>query len=101
MDQFPMALYRMPGREPHELGGITSMLVHSQAELDAQLADGWFASAPEAKAAFDAAQKKPPSDDEPPTREELETKAAELGLKFDGRTSDKKLRDMIAAAIEE
>ena len=30
-----------------------------------------------------------------PTREELEMKATELGLQFDGRTSDKKLRQRI------
>jgi hypothetical protein len=31
----------------------------------------------------------------PPTRSELEQKAAELGLKFDGRTSDNKLGQKI------
>jgi len=30
-----------------------------------------------------------------PTREELEMKATELGLQFDGRTSDNKLRQRI------
>jgi hypothetical protein len=34
-------------------------------------------------------------DDAPPTREELEAKAAELGIKFDGRTGDKKLGQLI------
>ena len=29
------------------------------------------------------------------TRAELEAKASEMGLKFDGRTSDRKLRQMI------
>lgn len=40
-------------------------------------------------------------DNMPPTREELAQKATELGLKFDGRTSVKKLRQMIEAAVSE
>lgn len=96
MDRFPQALYRFPGKESHELGNLSSMLVHSQTELDAQLADGWHETAQEAKDAFEA----PPVKDDAAERAELETKATELGLKFDGRTSDKKLRDMIAAAEE-
>ena len=36
-----------------------------------------------------------PSDNAPPTRAELETKAAQLGIKFDGLTRDKKLGQLI------
>jgi hypothetical protein len=36
----------------------------------------------------------------PASREALEAKATEIGIKFDGRTSDKKLRDLIAATLE-
>jgi pyridoxine/pyridoxamine 5'-phosphate oxidase len=36
-----------------------------------------------------------PQDDAPPTRAELEAKATELGIKFDGRTKDKKLGQLI------
>ena len=39
------------------------------------------------------------SDDAPPTRAELQQKADELGIKVDGRWSDRKLGDVIAAAI--
>jgi uncharacterized secreted protein with C-terminal beta-propeller domain len=35
----------------------------------------------------------------PPTRKEMETKARELGIKFDGRTPDKKLSSLIATAL--
>ena len=35
------------------------------------------------------------ADNAPPTRAELETKAKELGIKFDGRTKDKKLGQLI------
>jgi len=34
-----------------------------------------------------------------PTREEMAIKARELGIKFDGRTSDKKLSLLIATAL--
>ena len=34
-------------------------------------------------------------EDAPPTRAELETKAKELGIRFDGRTRDKKLGQLI------
>ena len=40
-----------------------------------------------------------PDDDAPPTRDELEAKARELGVKFDGRTSDKTLLSKIEAAL--
>jgi hypothetical protein len=35
------------------------------------------------------------TDEAPPTRAELEAKATELGIKFDGRTGDKKLGQLI------
>jgi hypothetical protein len=38
-------------------------------------------------------------DNAPPTREELEAKATELGIKFDGRYSDKKIAQMIDEAL--
>jgi len=41
-----------------------------------------------------------PEDNEAPTREELETKATELGIKFDGRTSDKKLNSLIESKLK-
>jgi D-alanyl-D-alanine carboxypeptidase len=40
-------------------------------------------------------------DDAPPTREELEAKATELGIKFDGRTKDKKLGQLIQDRLGE
>lgn len=42
-----------------------------------------------------------PDDDAPPTRAELEQKARELGVKFDGRTSDGTLLRRINAAMKE
>jgi hypothetical protein len=42
-----------------------------------------------------------PEENAPPTREELEAKATELGIKFDGRTTDKRLLDKITEALKE
>lgn len=39
-------------------------------------------------------------DNAPPTRTELETKAKELGISFDGRTTDRKLGERIADALK-
>ena len=39
-----------------------------------------------------------PDDNAAPTREEMEAKAIELGVKFDKRTSDKKLLKLIESA---
>jgi hypothetical protein len=36
-----------------------------------------------------------------PTREELEAKATELGIRFDGRTKDKKLGQLIQDRLSE
>ena len=40
------------------------------------------------------------ADDAPPTRAEIEEQATLLGIKFDGRTSDKRLLDRIAEAMK-
>jgi hypothetical protein len=42
-----------------------------------------------------------PDDDAAPTREELEAKATELGIRFDGRTRDKKLGQLIQDRLSE
>lgn len=42
-----------------------------------------------------------PIDDSAPTREELEAKATELGIRFDGRTKDKKLGQLIQDRLSE
>lgn len=43
----------------------------------------------------------PVSNDAAPTREELEAKATELGIRFDGRTKDKKLGQLIQDRLSE
>lgn len=114
-NEFPKMLYRPGGSEPIHGGHFGSLIVNDEAEEGAALADGWFLTTDEAAQADAAAKAKALADAEAatvsaaqalvdanaqPTRAELEQKATELGLPFDGRTSDRKLRDLIAAAIE-
>jgi len=93
-------VYRHPG--PHKIHGnlFDYKIVEGElregedaSDLDKALADGWYLTTPEAlESVLD--------DPENPTREELEAKATELGLKFTSRTSDKKLASEIEAALE-
>jgi len=112
MDEFPRMLYRAPGAEPIHGSMLATLIVPDADAQAAALADGWSLTTDEAKQIYADAQAaaaaKAAADalaavtnpDAPPTRAELEQKAAELGLKFDGRTSDRKLRDLIAATLE-
>jgi hypothetical protein len=72
--------------------------------MKARLADGWHESLVKAVEAFLSPEQSvdnftETTDDSPVTREELEHKARELGIKFDGRTTDKKLFDKIEEAL--
>jgi hypothetical protein len=72
-------------RKPSKpIDGINHRLLREQAEAAAQ------AEAPSVEVVDTV-----PEDDAPPTREELEAKAKELGIRFDGRTGDKKLGQLI------
>ena len=107
---FPAPLYRTPG--PYRKGrGLKTYRVagaKDQAQYDAMIANGWFPSYEEAAAGkianeiIKAAEAFEDAVDEvsAPTREELEQKAEELGVSFNKRTSDKKLAERIAAALE-
>ena len=84
--------YRAGGPWVLESGAYSLRLVADADDLQAATADGWHLDQYAARdaTAADAAQ---------PTRAELEQKAAELSIKVDGRWSDRKLRDVIAAAL--
>jgi hypothetical protein len=72
-------------RKPSKpIDGINHRLLREQAEAAAQ------AEAQDLEVVDTA-----PEDDAAPTREELEAKATELGIRFDGRTKDKKLGQLI------
>ena len=117
---FPTLVFKMPGSVLHPKGAHKFAQAKNQDELDSYLADGWFLTIDEAAEAMDEIdltphrrarkvilrrEKKPveieESEDDilPPTRLEMEIKAALLGIKFDGRTSDKKLLERIEEAL--
>ena len=78
-------------RKPSKpIDGINHRLLREQAEAAAQAQ----AQAPEAVATA-------PEDNAAPTRAELEAKATELGIRFDGRTKDKKLGQLIQDRLSE
>lgn len=99
MDQFPKMLYKSGGSEELHGGNFHTFIAQDEQDEAAALADGWHLSTPEAVASVSKAATPEVDDEAPPTREELEAKATELGIEFDGRTSNKKLGEKIAAAL--
>lgn len=110
---FPILVYKCPG-EHHAHDGATYKYksASSQEELEKLCADDWHDSLVKAVEAFKAPEvevKEPEivveedqsqaNKNAPPTREEMEVKAKELGIKFDGRTSDAKLLKLINASL--
>lgn len=110
MTVFPTILYKSPGKHLSRHGMFDFVGVKTQSEFDAKIKEGWHPS--QAAAFASVKQKTPPpqvmqpapiqptDENMPPTREELEQKAAELGLKFDGRTTDKRLLERIEEALK-
>ena len=97
--EFPSLVYKAEGKyiRPHGTYDFTG--ANNQEELDAKLKEGWFESLEAAIKGKTAAPEPVLDDNAPPTREELEAKATELGIKFDGRYSDKKIAQMIDEAL--
>jgi hypothetical protein len=103
MSNFPTTMYRVPGPHKKPRGGAYAYRGASdQAEFDALIAKGWFPSYEEAVAGKAAPKvvEQPIDEVSGPTRDELESKAKELGVSFNARTSDKKLAERIAVALE-
>lgn len=92
MTDFPTLVYRDGGPYQRRGGTFNSIVVNSQDEFDAALDAGCVMHPDFIGQDTDSA---------PPTRAELEAKATELGLKFDGRTSDKTLATKIQSALEQ
>ena len=109
--EFPRFVYLSPGNFRRGKTSYRYVSVNSLEEHDAYLAQGWSTSADLAIERANAPTPAPapapvpapvvPDDNAPPTRAELEAKARELGLKFDGRTSDRTLLRRITQAIGE
>ncbi len=94
--EFPRMLVRVGTAWTLESGTYDLATANDAEHMAALLADGWHPDQYAAKAAAEAVPAEEPDDDAPPTRDELEAKARELGIKFDGRTGDKKLAALIA-----
>ena len=99
---FPVHVYKSPGKFRYKNGKTYRYVsVANEDQLNRAIADGWNLNKE------DAVKGKPQElpdeviDNAPPTRDEMEAKARELGLKFDGRTSDRKLMAMISDALGE
>lgn len=84
-------LYRCPGKHQRPGGTYDWIGANSEEEAEELVKQGWFPTLPEAIEGISAAM---------PTREELAQKATELGIEFDGRTSDKKLAQRIEEALQ-
>lgn len=90
----PTIVYKDKGPYQRPGGTFDYKGISTQEQFDAALTDGWLAS-------YAELYEQPQADDSaPPTRAELEQKAKELGIKFDGRTSDKKIGELIAQALK-
>ena len=113
--EFPRFVYLSPGNFRRGKSSYRYVSVNSLEEHDAYLAQGWSTSADLAIDRANAPTPAPapasvptpasasavPEDNAPPTRAELEAKAREIGLRFDGRTSDRTLLRRITQAIGE
>lgn len=97
-DEFPKMLYKAGGSEELHGGNFHTFIAQDEQDEAAALADGWHLTTPDAVAAVSKSAAEV-DDDAPPTRAEMEAKATELGIKFDGRTTDAKLGEKIAAAL--
>lgn len=117
---YPALVYRCPGAHFGPDGTTYDSLgVKDDDQLRAALAEGWAESLVKAVSIYfhpvkfdesvvvavpdvDAAADEETSEGDeqnPPTREELEQKANELGIKFDGRTTDRKLLEKIEEVL--
>jgi len=95
MTEFPALVYKVPGKYVRPYGTYDFTGVNDAEELQAKLKEGWFCSFLEAIEPQDKEEVTKEDDIAPPTRQELEEKATELGIKFDGRFSDKKIAQLI------
>jgi hypothetical protein len=104
--EFPRIVFKCPGDLPRQGGTFKVLQVADDVSHADAVADGWFSSLPEAieshgnpkPVAVVAVAADVVVDQE--SRESLESRAKEIGIKFDGRTSDAKLSRLIAEASQ-
>lgn len=99
----PTIVYRCPGMHAAHSGQTYDYAKAADDDaLAARLSAGWHLSLVEAvEAALGNTDQHDLDDDAPASREELEKMATDLGLKFDGRTSDAALLRRIEEALAE
>lgn len=99
MDRFPQMLYKAGGALEVDGKYFSTLIVEDDEALQGALAEGWIETT---GAALEAVIEAPAADDDiaPPTREELEAKATELGIEFSARTSDRKLGLLIVEKLK-
>lgn len=98
MDEATM-LYKRGG--PHELqDGRYDHIIVDAVDVQQHLEAGWFLTPAEATEAAKPKAADSSIDTAPPARTELESKARELEIKFDGRTTDAKLGALIAEKLK-
>jgi hypothetical protein len=98
VEKYQDMVYRTPGPYSRQGGTYDTMGVSSRAAHDAALANGWFNTLPEAIAGKTSLVEV--KENAPPTREELEQKARELGVKFSKNTKDEQLNELIEKALK-
>ncbi len=103
--EFPRIVFKCPGDLPRQCGTFKVLQVADDVAHADAVASGWFSSLPEAIESHDnpkpvAVVDVAPDVVEQESRESLEAKAKEIGIKFDGRTSDAKLSRLIAEASQ-
>ena len=103
--KFPSLVYKCPGRYLCPGGTYTYVPVRNEEELQQRLSEGYHETMPQAMGTEEPKKvvepvKSTEDDDSPPTREELEQKAAELGIKVQKNMKDKVLLNKINKALD-
>jgi hypothetical protein len=108
--EFPTFVYKPKGPGKFKRKRYSYRAVEDEAERQMMLREGWMATREEAcgfappspvvEPVVESVVAEVVEEDAPPTRDELEQMAKELGVKFDGRTSDKKLLALIGEKVE-
>ena len=106
--KYPTLVFKKNNVHPDHGRPYAFKQVWNDFDREALLGAGWFATMKEALSGKrEQVQKETPKVDTPvpddnaaPTRAELEAKAKELGIGFDGRTSDAKLLKRINHHLE-
>lgn len=95
-------VFKVPGTMAKNVGVSYDYLVVEAEDVAVKVAKGWSADLVSAQAKAAAPEPEPVADDNaPPTREELEEQCKKLGIKVDGRYSDRRLLSMIEEKMAE